>query len=646
MEELFDKEGCLRDILPFYEYRRQQRDMALFLEQQLGEGGIAFVEAGTGTGKTLAYLIPALEYALREGKILAISTETKTLQKQLVDKDIPLVERVFKEHYNTTFRYSLCLGSANYPCARRFEFLIQRGGFLFDEQNEVRTIAEKIDRGDIFTRYDVDISLHLWREIERDSDMCKGLECPQSKMCPFQRAKKEWFSSHLLVMNHYLFFSNIATGKTYLPKFDCVILDEAHSIEQIASKQLGFELSYPLLSDFLERFHHRNKKMLIPHIARLELADRARSLFYEIEKEGRVFFDQIYMMAGTKRSFRIKKELSAGIDLRDLLRTFLEVMNDAKSDFTDEPLLSEYESAKSKLSVFADSLEQAIKNDGSHLVLWAEKDEQPNSTFLCGSPVEVGSLMEQSVYSYYENTVFVSATLAINNDFTFISHRLGAHEPNALALDSPFDYESRVLLYLPDDMPIPGDRSYVDAAAERSAAVIDNVGGNCLVLFTSYEMLNEFDGRLRYYCTAPVVTQGKTDPVKAISTYCETPGAVLLGTHSFWQGLDLPGNLLKAVIITKLPFPVPDRPEVEARCEILEAQGINPFYGYHVPSAIIQFKQGFGRLMRRSDDAGIVAVLDPRIRIKGYGQHFINALPSCRISDKMKDVENFSRRFF
>ncbi|HEY1405915.1 MAG TPA: ATP-dependent DNA helicase [Spirochaetota bacterium] len=646
MEELFGKEGCLKDILPLYEYRRQQRDMAHFMSESLIQGGVSFIEAGTGTGKTLAYLIPALEYCLREGKILAISTETKTLQKQLIDKDIPLVEKVFREYLGQEFRYSLCLGSANYPCARRFEILLQRGGFLFGEQDEVAEIAEMMGKGIPFNRYDVKISAHLWHEIERDSDMCKGQDCPQSKNCPFQRAKREWFSSHILVMNHYLFFSNVAAGKTYLPKFDCVVFDEAHSIEQIASKQLGFELSYPLLIDVMERFHHRNKKMLLPHISRKDLLDHARSLFYDIEKEGKRFFDFLTASAGTRRSLRVRQSLVEGEDLYTCISDFIEVISSAKESFSDEPLLSEYEAAKQKILSFQSSLEQVIKYDSVRKVMWIEKDEKQNSSSICGSPVEIGQIMEEDVFSFYENVSFVSATLAIHGDFSFIEQRLGVKEARTIELDSPFDYESRVLLYLPEDLPLPQERGYIDAAAERSAAIIDHVGGNCLILFTSYEMLREFVQRLQMYTTAPLIVQGNYDPVRAIAEYCDTPGAVLLGTHSFWQGLDLPGHLLKGVIITKLPFPVPDRPDVEARCDLLEKKGINPFTGYHVPSAIIQFKQGFGRLMRRSDDAGIVAVLDGRIVSKGYGRHFIDALPPCRTTRSIREVEKFVNDIF
>lgn len=644
MEDLFGKEGCLKDILPLYEYRQQQRDMARFVQDCMTAGGVSFVEAGTGTGKTLAYLIPALEYCLREGKILAVSTETKTLQKQLIDKDIPLVEKVFREYTGTDFRYSLCLGSSNYPCARRFEILLQRGGFLFGEQEEVAQIAELMEKGVSFNRFDVKVSAHLWHEVERDSDMCKGQDCPMSKTCPFQKAKREWFSSQLLIMNHYLFFSNIAAGKTYLPKFDCVIFDEAHSIESIASKQLGFELTYPLLVDLLERFHHRNRKMLLPHIAKKELLDKSRSLFYDIEKSGKRFFEYLDDTAGSKRTLRVRKPVPEGESLHQDISDFLETLNEAKDFFSEEPLSSEYEAARLKLAGFMNALDQVIRHDNDRRVLWIEKDEKINVSSICGSPVEVGSIMEEDVYSFYENVSFISATLAIHGDFSFIKNRLGAVEANTVALDSPFDYESRVLLYLPEDLPLPQEKGFVDAAAERSAFIVEQTGGNCLILFTSYEMLRDFSQRFRKYSAAPQIVQGDYDPVRAISEYCNTPGAVLLGTHSFWQGLDLPGNLLKGVIITKLPFPVPDRPDIEARSEQLEKRGINPFTGYHVPSAIIQFKQGFGRLMRRTDDAGIVAVLDGRITSKGYGRHFIESLPPCRRTHSRKDVEGFARR--
>jgi ATP-dependent DNA helicase DinG len=643
MKHVFGSEGCLKDILPFYEYRDQQYRMAEFMQRTFRGGGVAFVEAGTGTGKSLAYLVPAIEHSLREGKILAVSTETKTLQKQLFDKDIPLVKEIFQKQYGLEFRHSLCLGSANYPCSKRFDMLLQRGAFLFDEQKEVAQIAELLKSGDPFTRYDVRVSHHLWREVERDPDICRGNECVYSQSCVFQKTKKEWFSSHLLIMNHYLFFSNVATGQTYLPKFDSVVFDEAHSVEMIASKQLGFTLSYPILADLLERFHQRNRKMLIAHISDKKNSDDARALFFEIEQKGKEFFDSVGgMMNPGKRSLRLKGALPEAESLSLSVRSFIDAVAHAADDFHDEPLASEYESAKLKISNFLESLKNVTSSAKKEMVVWIERDDKSGAPSISGSPVEVSGIMAENVYSLYDNVSFVSATLAVGGDFSFISGRLGAENPATIALDSPFDYESRVLLYIPADLPSPQERGFIDAAAERTAEIIGMVGGNCLILFTSYEMLREFESRLSTVISAPIFSQGDSDPVSIIADYCETPGGVLLGTHSFWQGLDLPGDLLKCVIITKLPFPVPDRPDVEARCEALEKRGVNPFLGYHVPSAVIQFKQGFGRLMRRIDDKGIVAVLDNRMITKGYGKSFLDAIPRCLQSTKLETVERFS----
>jgi ATP-dependent DNA helicase DinG len=533
MKDIFGSEGCLKDILPFYEYRDQQYRMAEFMQKTLHSGGVTFVEAGTGTGKSLAYLVPALEHCIREDKILAVSTETKTLQKQLFDKDLPLVKEIFEKQYGLEFRYSLCLGSANYPCIKRFEMLLQRGAFLFDEQKEVSLIAELLKVGEPFTRYDVRVSHHLWREVERDPDICRGNECPNAQSCIFQKTKKEWFSSHLLIMNHYLFFSNVATGQTYLPKFNCVVFDEAHSVEMIASKQLGFNLSYPLIADLLERFHHRNRKMLIPHISDKKNSDDARALFYEIERQGKEFFDSVGgMMNPGKRSLRLKESLPDAESLCQSIRSFLDVMAHAADDFKDEPLASEYESAKLKLGNFLESLKNVAQFAEKEMVVWIERDDKSGAPSISGSPIEVSKIMAENVYSLYDSVSFVSATLAVGGDFSFISGRLGAENPETIALDSPFDYESRVLLYIPSDIPSPQERGFIDAAAERTAEIISMVGGNCLILFTSYEMLREFESRLTTMISVPIFSQGDSDPISIIADYCDTPGAVLLGTHS------------------------------------------------------------------------------------------------------------------
>jgi ATP-dependent DNA helicase DinG len=644
MKHIFGREGCLNDILPFFEYREQQSSMASFLQEFFPSGGISFVEAGTGTGKSLAYLVPALEHCIKENRILAVSTETKALQKQLFEKDIPLVEEIFKEHFQTDFRYSLCLGSANYPCTKRFEALVQRGGFLFGEQEEIDRIAHLLHEGKPFSRFDVRVSSMVWRDIERDADVCRGNDCMHFQSCVFQKIKKEWFSSHVLIMNHYLFFSNVATGYTYLPKCDVVIFDEAHSVETIATKQLGFEVSYLVLLDILERFHQPNRKMLLPLIINKQLSQTARSLFFDIQKEGKAFFDSLgHDDFSRKRSIRMRKPPERADLLSSLLQEFLSVLKESEEVFKEEPYASEYESAKVKLTSFLDDINQSLSSDKQDMVLWTEKSDR-DSVSLFGSPIEVSGIMAEKVYPHFESSVFISATLSVGGDFSFITSRLGAMEAETLTLDSPFDYESRVMLYLPSDLPSPQDRGYIDAASYRIAELAAGVGGNCLVLFTSYDMLRECEIRLKQTLTCPVFSQGDGDAARVLSDYIETPGSLLLGTHSFWQGLDLPGDLLRCVIITKLPFPVPDRPDVEARSEILEKKGINPFTGLHLPSAVIQFKQGFGRLMRRIDDKGIIAVLDNRIINKSYGKAFLQSLPHCKRGQSFKDVERFIDR--
>jgi ATP-dependent DNA helicase DinG len=641
MNNVFGREGCLNDILPFYEYRDQQYQMASFLQDFFTDGGVSFVEAGTGTGKSLAYLVPALEYCIREDKVLAVSTETKTLQKQLFDKDIPLVEEIFRKQYDTEFKYSLCLGSANYPCIKRFEIMLQRGGYLFEEQEEISRIADMIEKGETFSRYDVRVSAGVWHEIERDSDTCRGNDCPDFQRCVFQRVKKEWFSSRLLIMNHYLFFSNAATGYTYLPKTDLIIFDEAHSIENIASKQLGFEISYPILMDILDRFHHPNKKLLLPLITNKSASQTARSLFSEIIKAGKAYFDSLAAQDfSRKRSIRIRKPVSEGVLLSNLIDEFLSVLKESENDFKEEPSATEYESARAKLTGFLDGVNQSVKSHPENMVLWCEKNDQ-DTVSLCGSPVEVSQIMAEKVYPQFESTSFVSATLSIGGDFSYIAGRLGAEDPKVLSLDSPFDYSSRVCLYIPSDIPTPQERGFIDAAVQRTAELIDLTGGNTLVLFTSYEMLREFETRLRQMLNVDIFSQDGGDAARVVADYMESPGAVLLGTHSFWQGLDLPGDLLRCVIITKLPFPVPDRPDIEAKSEVIEAKGDNPFVKLHIPMAVIQLKQGFGRLMRRIDDKGMVAILDNRVITKMYGRNFILSLPKCINASTMKNAERF-----
>jgi ATP-dependent DNA helicase DinG len=643
MENIFGKSGYLSRVHNNFEFRGEQLQMAEFIMERLLDKENALIEAGTGIGKTLAYLIPAILYSLDNQKIVAVSTETKALQKQLVDKDIRLARKVIKEYTGKDFKHSLCLGSSNYPCRKRFEAIILRGGFASGDKDAIETLSNAFAGKGVFSRFDLSVPNRLWEEIHRESEACNSHRCPFSSRCIYQKAKKEWQSSNLLIMNHYLFFSNISAGKAYLPKFDIVIFDEAHSLEEIASDQLGFDESYNSIIDTLHIVYKRSRKSsIVNRISGEKDKKRTVETVNAILKELNVFFEKLRdNFKEDQYTFRIRENLPFGEILVKQLKDILIIFEKVQDDFTEDTMNIDFEIARGKLFTFLQNLESLINLQNSNFVYWIEKEseEMLGDIHLMGKPVDVSQPMYQEINSFYDSCIFVSAALTAKREFSFIADRLGIFDYKPLLLDSPFDYKNQVLLYLEKNSAGPDETGFVDQAADISSEIIDLVGGNCLMLFTSYKMLDTIRRKLAKLTKNTIYAQGDFSAVETVERYINDDGSVLMGTHSFWQGIDLPGDLLRCVIMMRLPFSVPDRPITQARIERLEERGLNPFASYQIPSAVIKFKQGFGRLIRSKGDRGIVAVLDPRILSKGYGKMFLESLPECRTVYSLKELK-------
>ncbi|MDY6935190.1 MAG: ATP-dependent DNA helicase [Spirochaetota bacterium] len=643
MHEIFGEDGHLRGLYSNFEFRQEQLEMSEFILETLTSGENGLVEAGTGVGKTLAYLVPALVYSLENNKILAISTETKTLQKQLIDKDVPLVQLIINRYLERDFSYSLCLGSQNYPCRKRYELLLSNGRFPKEEINAVQEVKGRFSDSEIFTRFDIDLSNILWNEISRETEVCNPYNCPFSSMCVFQRAKRKWSKTNLLIMNHYLFFSNIALGKCYLPNIDIVIFDEAQSIEEIASDQLGFKVSYNQIVDTVNRLYRENRKnSILLRISDESKRKKAIKSMRVIISELSSFFENLRELFNTSNTVRIREGLPFGDTLAKALREFMLLITGIEDDLEDDSSRMEFDIIRGRLFVFQQNLESLLYQLNSNFVYWIERrgDEMLGDIHIKGEPVSVAEIIYDEVNSFYDSSLFVSATLANRDDFSFIADRLGIYEYRSLLLSSPFDYKRQVVLYLGEETAPPNDPSFIDQASIISAEIINHLEGNCLILFTSYRMLGEVRERLTELVDFPIYAQGDFPATEAIVQYIEDDGSILMGTHSFWQGIDLPGDLLRGVILMRLPFNVPDRPMIQARIEKIEEQGLNSFYNYQVPNAIIRFKQGFGRLIRSRNDKGLIAVLDSRILTKSYGNLFLSSLPECNIVQTMKDLKS------
>jgi len=635
MKNIFSSQGYLSGIIPRYEHRPEQLQMAEFILERFVEKENGIVEAGTGTGKTLAYIIPSLIYAKENDLKVAVTTETKALQKQLMDKDIPLAEEIFKKHLGIDISYALCLGSSNYPCRRRFEFALKKGTLGKDDIRKLGNILRLFGEDVIFTRFDVRVSGKLWSEICRESDACASYHCNFAPSCPYQKARKEWQSADLLVMNHYLFFTHIASGKTLLPKTDIVVFDEAHSVEDIASSQLGFNLSQTLLSEILDRFHHGKKRhSLLSRIQEMELREKSIGLLGSIAREAGYFFEKVRtLFPRDSLQFRCLKPLNFGVELVGQMKEFMLLMSEAEEEFGDEYARMEFDIARGRFFLFVEALVDFIYHNNDPYVYWIERNESSlmGDVALRGQPIQIADIMRREVINAYSSSVFVSATLAVNGEFGYISGRLGLERCTGVVLSSPFDYQKQALLYVKKDISEPGTPLFSRQAAQAVAEIIQIVKGNCLVLFTSYKMLEEVRGFLADLVENRIYSQGDLSSSEAVEMYMSDEDSILMGTHSYWQGIDLPGDLVRCVIMMRLPFSVPDAPPVQARVELLKTQGLNPFVVYQIPEAVIKFKQGFGRLIRSRQDRGIVAVLDSRIVSKPYGRQFISALPKCSV---------------
>jgi len=643
MKEIFAPQGILSEIIPSFEFRSEQEQMANFILERLYDSENGIIEAGTGIGKTLAYLVPAVLYAMEQDKKIAVSTETKALQRQLVEKDLPVVRQILQRHLNIEFSYSLCLGSSNYPCRKRFETGMKTGKFQPGELKKLKRVVDLFDGKKVFTRFDVSLPGYLWNEINREGDSCGSFRCPFAGACSYQLARKEWSQSQLLVMNHYLFFTNIASGKTYLPQCDLVIFDEAHSLEDVAASQLGFNLGYKEITDIINLFYNDKRRGLAGFLEdecmRQEWITSVKQIIPGIGS----FFEGMRMhVASDKQYIRIREPVQSGSSLVELLKQFMILIADAEKIFDDEnPNRIEFDIARGKLFTYLESLSSFVFQSNENYVYWIERESDAllGDLFLRGQPVDIADIFQREVATCYDSTVLVSATLAIDGDFTYTAGRLGMDRYQSLALKSSFDYQSQMVLYIARDIPDPGSPECIARSTSEAAEIIKHLRGNCLMLFTSYKMLRDVKRILEGAIEYPIHAQDVLTSTDAFARYVNDVNSVLMGTHSFWQGIDLPGDLVRGVIVMKLPFSVPDSPPVEAKMERLQALGKSPFAAFQVPEAVLRFKQGFGRLIRSGSDRGIVAVMDSRLITKSYGKIFLRAIPGCKIVHSLDELK-------
>jgi len=641
-------EGRIAQRHPAYEARPQQLEMAAAVSHAITQGQHLVVEAGTGTGKSYAYLVPAILAATADQgttgtkRRIIVSTHTISLQEQLIERDIPFLNAVLPVEFSAV----LVKGRSNYVSLRRLRGAAQRAHSLFARPEEVDQLKELLG----WSRQTSDGSLSdlpfrplsaVWDEAQSEHGNCLGKNCPTYNECLYYKARRRVWNADVLVVNHALFFSDLALrreGASVLPDYDVVILDEAHTVEQVAADHLGLSISNGQLEYQLNKlFHERQQKGLL---ARDELVDAQRQVA-TVRREVRNLFDDLRHWKETRAASNgrvqtpIAIENSVSVALHDLASRIVEFTQPLEKD--EEKI--EYLSAAERCSGLADTLHAWLQQGQEDNVYWIEQFGHDGSRLrLTSAPIDVGPTLRDELFNKVPSVILTSATLATGReDFQFIRQRLGLTKANEARLGSPFDYRTQAKLVLADGMPDPGSQpsAFESAAIERIQRYLDWTKGRAFVLFTSYRMLQNCARRLTPWLSQRnygLYVQGGDIPRNVLlDKFRNDPAGVLFGTDSFWQGVDVPGEALQNVIITKLPFTPPDDPLLEARVEAIREAGGNPFLEYQVPEAIIKLKQGFGRLIRARTDTGMVAILDPRIRSKPYGRVFLESLPECEL---------------
>ena len=639
IDQILGPGGAVAANHPFYEHRPGQIKMAHAVAEAIAEGCHLCVEAGTGTGKTLAYLLPLIY----SGKRVIVSTATKNLQEQLFFRDIPFLEKALGQ------KFSVCYmkGRSNYICWNKLEAM-ESETYLFSPHDPeylrmIKAWVQKTETGDRAELTELPDDALLWHHLDARRETCTGQKCRNFDACFVTKIRQQALESDIIIVNHHLFFADLSLRQgdfaSILPDYSVLVFDEAHEIEDVATQYFGVMLSNYRVEELardVDRVLNEtgaSSAFLTGQLAKL--AERAREFFARFQnREGRFVLQPLGSGLGVRRGVQ-------GIDsFSDSYKALRMQLNVLRTSLANVPVQSDSIEALARRSLeMENDLATILESESSDQVYWCEI--RGRGIFLWASPINISAILSERLFLQIDTAVLTSATLSTGGNFSFVKSRLGLEDARELIVPSHFDFASQAVLYIPRNIPEPREEGWVRQACRELETILAASHGRAFVLFTSYSQMEQVHRELKSRLPFPMLLQGEKSKSGLLESFRNTPNAVLFATSSFWQGVDVQGEQLSCVVIDKLPFSVPSDPVTAARIAQINETGGNAFYDYQIPTATILLKQGMGRLIRSKTDRGILALLDKRILTKSYGRMFLRSLPPAPLTHDSEKVRSF-----